>query len=46
MSDQIKTYACGESELKVISHVCTVGDGIVDALVEQVFIAVEVLGDT
>ena len=46
LSDQAKTYACGESEFEVISHVCTVGDGIVDTLVEQVFVAVQVLGNT
>ena len=41
-----KTYASGKRELQVVGYVCVVGDGVVDALVEQVLVAVKVLGDT
>lgn len=41
-----KTYASSKCELKVVSNVRVVGDGIVNALVQQVFVAVKVLGDT
>ena len=41
-----KTYASGKRELQVVGYMCVVGDGVVDALVEQVLVAVKVLGDT
>jgi hypothetical protein len=41
-----KTYASSECELQVVGNVRVVGDGVVDALVQQVLIAVEVLGNT
>jgi hypothetical protein len=40
-----KTYASSECELQVVGHVCVVRDGVVDALVQQVLVAVEVLGN-
>lgn len=41
-----KTYASGKCELQVVGYVCVVGDGVVDALVEQVLVSVKILGDT
>jgi hypothetical protein len=41
-----KTYASSKRELKVVGHVCVIGDGVVNALVQQVLVAVKVLGDT
>lgn len=41
-----KTYASGKCEFQVIGYVCVVGDGVVNALVQQVLVAVEVLGNT
>jgi hypothetical protein len=40
------TYASSECELQVVGDVCVVGDGVVDALVQKVLVAVEVLGNT
>lgn len=44
--DEVKTYACSEGELQVVRDVRAVGDSVVDTLIEQVFVAVEVFGDT
>jgi hypothetical protein len=41
-----RTYASSECELQIVSHVSVIGDGVVDALVQQVLVAVEILGDT
>jgi len=40
-----KTYTSSKCELQIIGHVRVVGDGVVDALVQQLFVAVEVLGN-
>ena len=41
-----KTYASGKCELQVVGYMCVVGDGVVDALVEQVLVSVKILCNT
>lgn len=41
-----KTYASGKCELQIVGYVCVVGDGVVDALVEQVLVSVKILCNT
>jgi hypothetical protein len=41
-----KTYASSKCELQIIGYVCVVGDGVVDTLIQQVLVAVKVLGNT
>lgn len=40
------TYTSGKCEFQIVGHVSAVSDSVVDALVEQIFVAVEVFGDT
>lgn len=42
----VGTHASSEGEFEIVGHVCVVRDGVVDALVQQVLVAVEVLGNS
>jgi hypothetical protein len=41
----VKTHAGSEGKLQIIGHVRVIGDGVVDTLVQQLFVTVEVFGN-